>query len=282
MQVPLPLALRQRLDELDERLQGIPTSLNEYGFDPFGLDPSFYRELAPLSLFLYDVYNRVQTAGIENVPDGRVVLVANHAGNTIPLDAAFVILAMILEADPPRIPRGMAESYLPNIPWWAELISRAGAVVGTPENCARLLAADEAILVFPEGTRGFIKPYSKAYELQRFGNGFARLALEAGAPVVPVGIVGSEEQSPGLLDAKGLAQLIGAPAFPVTWGFPLLGPLGFVPMPVKYRLHFGKPMRLEGHPGDEDEVIEEQVERVKDEIRNLIEDGLAQRSDWFR
>ena len=136
-------------------------------------------------------------------------------------------------------------------------------------------------MVFPEGHRGFIKPYSKAYQLQRFGTGFMRLALETGTPVVPVGIVGSEEQSPGLYDAKVLGRLIGSPAFPITATFPLFGLLGFLPLPVKYRLHFGDPIYFEGEPQEEDASIQEKVDVVKDRIALLIEEGLAERSSWF-
>ena len=165
-------------------------------------------------------------------------------------------MAMLLDAEPPRMVRAMAEFYLPRIPWWSELIHRAGAVVGTPENCVRLLEREEAIMVFPEGARGFIKPFSKRYKLQRFGTGFVRLALQTKTPIVPVGIVGSEEQSPGLVDSKALAKLIGAPAFPVTWFFPWLGLLGYLPLPVKYRIHFGDPIRFEGDANEDDESID--------------------------
>ena len=68
-------------------------------------------------------------------------------------------------------------------------------------------------MVFPEGSRGFVKSYRKAYQLQRFGLGFMRLALEHRVPILPVGVVGSEEQSPGLADVKWLGRLIGSPAF---------------------------------------------------------------------
>jgi 1-acyl-sn-glycerol-3-phosphate acyltransferase len=211
-----------------------------------------------------------------------VLLIANHAGNTLPMDGGLLALAMLLEAEPPRLVRAMAEFYLPRIPWWSELIHRAGAVVGTPENCVRLLEHDEAIMVFPEGSRGFIKPFSQRYKLQRFGTGFVRLALQTKTPIVPVGIVGSEEQSPGLIDSKALAKLIGAPAFPITWFFPWLGLLGYLPLPVKYRIHFGDPIRFDGDASEDDESIERQVGRVKDEISLLIEEGLAQRKGWFR
>jgi len=282
MDLPLPLSLRSLSDEVDERLSRIPTAMNEYGFDPFGASLDFARRFGTIAAFLYRHYFRVETQGIEKVPDGRVLLIANHAGNTLPWDGAMLATAMLLDAEPPRFVRAMAEFYLPRIPWWSEMIHRGGAVVGTPENCIRLLEREEAIMVFPEGSRGFIKPFSERYKLQRFGTGFARLALQTKTPIVPVGIVGSEEQSPGLVDSKKLARLIGAPAFPVTWFFPWLGLLGFLPLPVKYRLHFGDPIRLEGDPNDDDEAISRHVARVKDEIALLVEEGLAQRQGWFR
>ena len=96
-----------------------------------------------------------------------------------------------------------------------------------------------------------------------------------------VGIVGSEEQSPGLVDSKALARMIGAPAFPVTWFFPWLGLLGYLPLPVKYRIRFGDPIRFEGDANEDEESIARHVGRVKDEISLLIEEGLAERKGWF-
>ncbi len=276
------LAVREQVEEVGERIKQIPTELNEYGYDEFGLDPAWFRKTALLSVLLYRYYFRVETRGIENVPPGRVLLIANHAGNTIPMDGGLLGLSMLLEAEPPRIVRGMAEFYLPRIPWYSQLIHRVGAVVGTPENCRRLLESGEAIMVFPEGHRGFIKPHHKAYQLQRFGTGFARLALETKTPIVPVGIVGSEEQSPGLYDSKLLGRLIGSPAFPITATFPLLGPLGFIPLPVKFRLHFGEPMMLDGDAQSDDVHIREQVDRVRDNISLLLEEALEERQGWFR
>ncbi len=281
MRASLPPPLSTLAKEVEERLAQVPSELNEYGYDPFGMQPSGIGTVTLILAILYRYYFRVETRGIENLPMGRMLLVANHAGNTLPMDGAMLGHAMLLEAEPPRIARGMAEFYLPQIPWFSELIHRAGSVVGTPENCMRLLERDETVMVFPEGHRGFIKPYSEAYRLQRFGTGFVRIALQAKAPIVPVGIVGSEEQSPGLLDAKALGRLIGAPAFPITWTFPLLGVLGFLPWPVKYRLTFGEPIRRLGETTDDDRSIQMHVERIRDRIALLIEDGLAERRSWF-
>ena len=278
----LPEPLRSLQEELDARLARVPTHLNEYGLDPFGASPAFLRTILLPFALLYRGWLRVETHGIERVPAGRVLLIANHAGNTFSYDGAMLSMAMLLEAEPPRMLRGMAEYYLPQIPWFTIFMHRAGSVVGTPENCVQLLEHEEAVMVFPEGARGFVKPYRKRYQLQRFGLGFMRLALETDTPIVPVGIVGAEEQSPALADVKWLGRLVGSPAFPLTPTFPWLGLAGFLPLPVKFRLRFGAPLRFEGDPSEEDAAIEKKVEQVKNAIRELVAEGLAERQGWFR
>jgi 1-acyl-sn-glycerol-3-phosphate acyltransferase len=278
---PLPEALRPVLDEIDERIAKLPTQLNEYGYDPFGMDPQFGRPLLATMAFVYRYWFRVDAQGIGNVPEGRVLLIGNHAGNTFAWDGAMLAAALFLEGDPPRIVRGMAEYFLPTIPFFNVFMQRFGSVVGTPENCIHLLEQEEAIMVFPEGQRGFVKTYRQRYQLQEFGLGFMRLALETDTPIVPIGIVGGEEQSPGLANVRPLGKLVGAPAFPITVTFPWLGPAGFIPLPVKYRIQVGEPLRFEGDPTEDDATIGEKVEVVKDAIRKLVETGLSRRSGWF-
>ncbi len=108
-----------------------------------------------------------------------------------------------------------------------------------------------------------------------------RLALETHTPIVPVGIVGSEEQQPGLANLPGLGRLLGMPAFPITLGFPWLGPLGMLPLPVKYRIYFGEPLRFDGHAGDDDVVIEEKVDVVKTALQDLLDRGCREREGIF-
>jgi len=268
--------------EIEARVKRLPTPLNEYGFDPFGFDKRSFVSEAILLAPAYRYWFRVETRDLQNLPaKGAVLLVGNHAGNTFAWDAAMLATACFLEAEPPRLARGLAEYYLPQLPFLNEMMVRAGSVVGTPENCAQLFARGECVMVFPEGARGAIKPYAQAYQLQRFGLGFMRMALEFGVPILPVGIVGSEESSPGLYDSKLLARLVGAPGFPITPTFPWLGPLGFVPLPVKFRIHFGSLMRFAGAHDAEDAEIEPKVEAVKQAIARLIADGLKERSGWF-
>ncbi|TMB48481.1 MAG: acyltransferase family protein, partial [Deltaproteobacteria bacterium] len=228
----------------------------------------------------YRYWFRVETQGIANIPSGRVLLISNHAGQ-IALDAAMIACACLLEAEPPRVIRGMGEYWLPTVPWVNELMVRTGSVVGTRKNCIDLLENEEAVIAFPEGIRGMNKLIWERYQLQEFGQGFMRLALETHTPIVPIAVVGSEEQAPAIANVRSLARLLRIPAFPVTLTWPLLGPLGLMPLPVKYRVTFGEPMLFEGNPSDEDEVIGEKVEQVKARIATMLARGLAARRSYF-
>ena len=162
------------------------------------------------------------------------------------------------------------------------LAARTGALVGTPENCVRMLEEGACVMVFPEGVRGMNKLYRERYRLQRFGLGFLRLALQTDTPIVPVALVGSEEQQPGIANLTRVARALGMPALPITPTFPLLGPLGLLPLPVRYHFYFGEPLRFEGDPSDEDAVIDWHVQRVRRSIEGLLERGLRERRGVFR
>lgn len=276
----MPLRVRDVGREIEARLRRVPTRLNEFGFDDYGLHPNAVKQSAIPAVWLYRKYFRVETHDIERVPASRVLLIANHAGQ-LPFDGLMLSTAMLLEAEPPRIVRPMAEYWVPQIPFFNVIAQRGGVLVGTPENCVSMLEAGECVMVFPEGVRGISKTYDQRYRLQRFGLGFMRLALETDTPIVPVGIVGSEEQQPGLVNLPGLGKLFGMPSFPITLGFPWLGPLGLLPMPTKYHILFGEPMRFEGSPTDEDSFVQRNVDAVRDAIHALLKRGREQRRGIF-
>jgi 1-acyl-sn-glycerol-3-phosphate acyltransferase len=264
--------------ELDDRISRLQVDLNSAGFDRWGLHPETIRKFAPVLYFLYKKYFRVETAGLENIPAGKTLFVGNHGGQ-IPLDAAMAGLALFMEGEPPRIARAMVERWVPTVPFVSTLFTRIGAMVGDPMNCRELLMHDQSVLVFPEGVRGSGKLFRDRYQLQRFGTGFMRLALETNAPVVPVAIIGTEETYPSVYNFSALAKMIGAPYFPVTPFFPLLGPLGLLPLPAKVTVRFGKPILFEGDPKESEEKIREKVQILKDALQAEINIGLEKRGE---
>jgi 1-acyl-sn-glycerol-3-phosphate acyltransferase len=266
--------------EIEERMARIPTRLNAYGYDAWGFHTETAKHAMAITHLLYRYWFRVETQGIRNIPPGRCMLIGNHAGQ-IALDAAMIGAVLFFEAEPPRIIRGMGEYWLPTVPFVNEIMVRTGSVVGVRKNAIDMLEQEECVIAFPEGIRGMNKLIWDRYQLQEFGHGFMRLALETDTPIVPIAVVGSEEQAPAIANLKPLGRLLGMPAFPVTLTWPWLGALGMLPLPVKYRISFGEPMRFTGNPSDEDDVIADKVDQVKARIAAMLADGLGARRSIF-
>jgi 1-acyl-sn-glycerol-3-phosphate acyltransferase len=148
------------------------------------------------------------------------------------------------------------------------------------ENALKLCEAGQLVGLFPEGLRGVGKPYRERYRLTHFGRGgFVRLAQAARVPIIPVAIVGAEETLPVVAKLTRLAKPFGLPYIPITPMFPLLGPLGLLPVPAKWSIHIGAPIPFETHTGKEPLEIAKQV---KQQIEGMIADLLlARRSIVF-
>lgn len=263
-------------DDIDGRTQALVVHGNEFGFDPFGLSRAHVRPAIRFATWMYRNYFRATAHGTEHIPtEGRVLFVANHSGQ-LPFDALAIGAACFLEPPRPRLLRSMVEFFVPSVPFASYLFARWGQITGTPENCRRLLAAEEAVLVFPEGARGISKPFSRRYQLAEFGKGFMRLAIEMQTPIVPVAVVGAEEQAPAI-NIKALAKLFGAPAFPVV-PYPPFVPI--VPLPTKYSIYFDEPVRFSGDPDDED-ALDDKVKQVRTRIQSLLQIGLRERKHVF-
>ena len=253
--------------------------------DEFGFEPAFLEPLEKVGKWFHDHYFRVESRGLEHVPDdGRVLLVANHSG-TLPYDGAMVVAAIRHQHPAHRLVRPLVEDFMYHLPYLGMLMTRLGAVRACQENALRLLEKDEVTLVFPEGVKGIGKLYRKRYRLQRFGRGGAiRLAAAAKAPIVPVSIVGAEEAMPLITKVGWLAKAVGLPYIPVTPTLPLLGPLGLIPYPTKWYIDFGEPIDVT-HLGDD--VIGDRVqlnklnEELRATIQRMIDERLRERKTIF-
>lgn len=271
--LPSPSWLRKRLvtPDIQAFIEQVPKPVGSLNYDPFGYNADTAAMYMGLMRYLYQYYFRVSAHGLENVPKhGRVLVIANHSGQ-IPMDGALIAYALTTNPHGPRLPRGMMERFLPMVPYLGNMINEGGTVLGDVENCKRMLQREEAILVFPEGVRGTGKTFDKRYRLQRFGTGFMHLALETNTPILPVGVVGCEESLPSLGNIKPLARLLNIPYVPICP--PLV-------LPTKVILNFGEPLHFSGNDFSAN-AIDDKVEQVKDAIRDLLQQGLAQRKGWF-
>jgi 1-acyl-sn-glycerol-3-phosphate acyltransferase len=252
--------------------------------DDFGFDPVYEKKVQPIFDFLYERYFRVEASGLENIPsEGRCLLVANHSG-TLPYDGVMIKVAVKRNHPAKRDTRWLAEDFIFHFPFLGSISNRIGAVRACQENAERLLRKEALVAVFPEGVKGIGKLFKERYQLQRFGRGgFIKLCLRTGTPIVPVAVIGAEETNPMIGRIEYLSKAIGIPYIPVTPTFPLLGPVGLLPAPTKWKIAFGTKIDLNyGPEAAEDEILVGRLaEQVRGTIQSMLDRGVGERRSVF-
>jgi 1-acyl-sn-glycerol-3-phosphate acyltransferase len=234
---------------------------------------------------LYRRWFRAEWEGMEKIPtEGGALLVCNHSG-AIPSDAPVIMHG--IEEELHRPVYGMADHLFKGLPVVGTMWARAGGVAAHPENAYRLLREQQQLaLVFPEGTKGTGKLYKERYQLRRFGRGgFVEIAMRAGAPIVPIAVVGSEEAMPIIAKVPALAKVLGVPYVPITANMLAFGPLGLVlPLPAKIKVRVLDPVEFDVPP-DQERYSRSRVMEEAEAIRVRIQDALydmlrKRRSVW--
>lgn len=212
---------------------------------------------------------RIEVVGLERLPHGRALIVANHAFGW---DLAFA--AARIRAETGRTLWSLGEHLWWKVPVLRRFARAAGVVDGTPENADAILGADGLLLVLPGGLREAMKPRELRYRLlwgRRYG--FIRAALRNGAPIVPLACMGGDE----------IFDLVGDPfrrSRHLRLGIPLPRPLHLLPIPHRAHLRFelGEPVAVEGRGHEDDPRVLRSIRReVEGAIHELIEDELARR-----
>jgi 1-acyl-sn-glycerol-3-phosphate acyltransferase len=245
----------------------------DYSVDEFGFDAELTSTLVMAVLRpLAERWFRIEVRGADNIPaDSGALVVGNHSG-TLPLDALMTCLVVHDHAH--RYLRMLGADLVFRLPFVAALARRSGATLACGEDAERMLGSGELVGVWPEGFKGIGKPFKERYTLQRFGRGgFVSAALRTRVPIVPCSIVGAEEIYPLVGNLPSLARLLGVPYIPITPFFPLLGPLGMVPLPSKWLIEFGEPIRTDAFAGDaaDDPMV---VFNLTDQVRETIQETL--------
>ena len=280
----LPDELRAFAEEAWEFVQRRRSG--DYEVDEFGFDPDLTENvLMALVRPLYRSWFRVESSGLENIPDDSgALVVANHSG-TVAFDSVMTQVALLDDHPAHRHLRMLGANLVFQTPFLGEIARKAGHTLACTPDAERLLERGEIVGVWPEGFKGIGKPFSERYKLQRFGRGgFVAAALRTKTPIVPTAIVGAEEIYPMISNAKTLARLLGLPYFPITPTFPMLGPLGLVPLPSKWFIEFGEPILTDGYPegaADDPMLVFNLTDQVREQIQQALYRLLMRRPSVF-
>lgn len=278
-------------DDIERRIAAILAFMRRriegnFSVDEFGYDEHFAENVVfPMLRPIYRNWFRVEVRGLENIPDdGSALIVSNHSG-TIAIDSLMVAQAIHDEHPKHRVMRGLGADLVFQAPIVGAFARRSGATLAAPADVDRLFAKGELVGVFPEGFKGVGKPFKERYKLQRFGRGgFVAAALKAGVPIIPTSVVGAEEIAPIIGNMKTVARLLGLPYAPITPTFPLLGPLGLIPLPSKWIIEFGAPIETASHgtaAADDPMLVFDLTDQVRETIQQTLYSLLMQRRSVF-
>ena len=219
-------------------------------------NPEYIRRTLPGMKTFTDVYHRAEVRGLENIPaEGPVLLVGNHSGGTLIADTFVFSQAFYEHFGPNREFHQLAHDMVFKIPGARAILSRWGTVPASPENMARALERDAALLVYPGGDEETYRPSWQSSKIDFAGRkGFARLALEHNVPIVPIVAIGGQEtalflgrgrrlasalQLHRLARVKVLPPVVGPPFGATIFDLPLRFPL-----PAKITVSVGQPIDL--------------------------------------
>jgi 1-acyl-sn-glycerol-3-phosphate acyltransferase len=239
--------------------------------DRFGFSPDTTRAAFPFFQALYSHWFRVTSKGHEHIPEAGPAILASNHGGLLPFDAAMTIVDVALHSDPPRLTRAIVDRWAGSLPWVNIFFARMGQVTGTRENFEALLEQGQAVLVFPEGIDGARKPIAQRYRVQGFHVGFIEHSLRSRTPIVPMAVIGSDDQAPILYDIKPIAKRLGLPVAPITPTFPWLGPVGLLPYPVPYRIVYGEPLDYHKRFGPEGADDARLVHYLSNQVRRKVQ-----------
>ena len=253
--------------------------VDDFGFDREVTEHFLLAALRPIK----EKWFRIEVRGAENIPDdGGALIVSNHSG-TIPVDGLMTMVSV--HDSTGRFMRALGADLVFKLPVVSEVARRGGATLACNEDAERMLRGGELVGVWPEGFKGIGKPYSERYKLQRFGRGgFVSAAIRTGVPIIPTSVVGAEEIYPLVGNIPSLARLLGVPYIPITPFFPLLGPLGLIPLPSKWVIEFGEPIRTDEYDpaaADDPMLVFNLTDQVRESIQQNLYSLLMQRGSVF-
>lgn len=235
-----------------------------------------------------------ETRGMELIPDAPVLLISNHSGGVMIPDAWGLGYIWYEHFGLDRPLHGMGHEMIFKTRAMGEPMAKLGALRASRKVAiAAMRDWGHDIAVMPGGDVDVFRPYKDRFQV-RFGGrkGYARIALEAGVPIVPMVNSGAHETLIVLKQGKRIARALGLRRFARTDVFPIslsipwgltIGPVPNLPVPARFRYRFGAPIQLEADAvaAPSHVQIDELDRRVRGAMQGLL-DQLAKDTPSIR
>lgn len=251
------------------------------GADPFELlDPDYIERTLPAWDLMSRAYFRADVRGLEHIPpEGPALLVGNHSGGILIADTFVFAHAFYSHFGPRRPFHQLAHDLVFRMPGARALLQPYGTVPASPQNMARALERDAALLVYPGGDDETFRPSWESSTVDLAGrSGFIKLALEHNVPITPVVSIGGQETGLFLGRGRAAARALGLDRFRLKVLPAVVGPpLGLtildlpvrLPLPAKISIRVLKPIDLRKRLGS-DPSIEDAYRLVTSTMQRML------------
>jgi 1-acyl-sn-glycerol-3-phosphate acyltransferase len=281
----LPLAALRRIGEV-----GLVAFLAEYVQERVDSEPALQWDagfLADSLPFLDYVlrYFDAEVEGFHQLPkEGPMLLVGNHSGGTLVPDVAVFIAAWYRARGLESPLHALAFDAVFGLPGVGPAARRAGVMPANPDNAREAFGSGAAVLVYPGGDHDAFRPWTDRNRIDFGGRqGFVKLALREGVPVVPVVGHGAHESLVVIARGDSFSSTLGfdrlrTTVMPLVWQLPWGLSIPFVPgipLPVKVTIRVGPTVDWSQHgpaAAEDPAIVDRCYEEITAEMQSTLDE----------
>lgn len=241
--------------------------------------------LAPMSGWFLKNYFRASVRGLERIPRGPGLYVANHSMPMLSLDSFILFIEAYKHCGVDSIPYGLAHDVPIRAPIVNQLLTSFGAVRACHENAHKVFESGRKALVYPGGDVDSCRPFKHRNKIVFGGRtGYIKLALTENVPIIPAVTAGAHSANIVITDNRRLAKklrldkIFRTEVWPIMLAFPtgiVPGPFPFyIPYPSKIIQEVLEPVYFE-RTGLEAAKNEEYVRQCADFVETAMQEALT-------
>ena len=252
-----------------------------------GPNQTLMRAQKPVWDALCKYYFRLETSGWERLPEETSLLIGNHSGGSLTMDAWTFVFDWWRRFGTERVLHATAHDVLMAMPGLGDYFRHAGVIPASRQGVSAALSAGCDVVIWPGGDVDAMRNWRRRDEAVLGGRmGFVRTAIRSGVPIVPVATVGGHDTafvlSEGRWIANGLDRVSGLKTklrgsrLPIVLGFPFGLTIETIPthlpLPAKIRTELLDPIEVDPDPGRVDDRA--YVQKIYDQVHSSIQAGM--------
>jgi 1-acyl-sn-glycerol-3-phosphate acyltransferase len=228
-----------------------------------GPNQTLMRVQKPVWDALCKYYFRLETSGWERLPEEPSLLIGNHSGGSLTMDAWTFVADWWQRFRTERVLHATAHDVLMATPGLGDYFRQVGVIPASRQGVSAALAAGCDVIIWPGGEVDAMRNWRRRDQAVLGGReGFVRQAIRSGVPIVPVASVGGHDTafilSEGRWIANGLDRVSGLKSklrgsrLPIVLGFPFGLTIETIPthlpLPAKIRTELLDPIHVDNDP----------------------------------